>query len=151
MFIKIIGMAALTRNMKRRHGKLSDFKKLYTQQLAIVDKWIQQNFKTEGKHSGEGWQPLSAKTLLAREKGWGVYKHHASSNPKILQNVGYLKTHWRHSITKRRAVLQSQVDYGKPHHEGTRSLPKRQIIPDHAQIEPQLKKHLQWFIGNAIK
>ena len=154
--IKLVGMKALQRGMMRRHSRLSGgkrsgvSKKANMQALAIVDKWIQKNFEHEGKDAmSGGWEPLSARTLLARKRGYGDYVK--SGNPKILQNKGTLKARWKHYASERTSYIRSMVDYGIYHHKGTGHLPERRIVPTDKQIRPQLRKHYEWFMRNAIR
>lgn len=151
--IKMVGLNLLQRNMLRRQNTLKNRRKANAQAVAILDRWVQKNFEGEGKLAmgGKGWRPLSPSTLLAREKGYGIYKGHASSNPRILQNVGNLKTQWKHFFTHKIGKLQSQMDYGMSHHKGVGRLPVRRILPLDRQIKPKLRKHFEWFKRNAIK
>lgn len=154
--IKVVGLKRLQRKMLRRKNRLTGgnargvSKKANMQALAVVDRWIQKNFDGQGKLSmgGGGWQPLSARTLLARQKGWGDYVK--SNNPKILQNKGNLKNRWKHYASERTSYIRSTTDYGIYHHKGE-GVPKRRITPTQKQIRPQLKKHYRWFIRNGIR
>jgi phage gpG-like protein len=149
--IKVVGVNYAMRKNEARKKKLANNQKMLMQQLALVDRWVQKNFQSEGKKAvgGTGWKALSPATILAREKGWGQYVK--SMNPRILQNKGDLRNRWEHRITNRMGVLRSKVDYGVPHDQGLGNLPKRPILPTTEQIRPELKKHAKWFIKQGLK
>ena len=67
--------------------------------LAYIDKWIQDNFKSQGKKSSKGaWVELSDVTLsMRRKEGKGA---------KILEDNGKLKDHWKHLYTHDKVALQ---------------------------------------------
>ena len=158
--IKVVGLNLLQKRMMARKMKLSGgqrsgvSRKANAQAIAIVDRWVQKNFEGEGRLAmggGGGWKPLAPATLIARERGYGIYKHHETKDPRVLINVGNLKNEWKHYYNSRTGKLQSQMDYGEPHEKGLGSLPVRRILPLDRQIKPKLAKHYNWFIRQAIR
>ena len=141
------------RNMARRANKLNDRRTVNAACLVVVDRWIQDNFKTEGGKVG-GWKPLKPATIAGRRKGSNKA---LAGQVKILQDKGHLKDDWKHIVDKTTGRLRSLVkgksgaSYGLFHDQGLGNLPKRQIIPEPKQIAPKLKQVYQHFIKQAIK
>ena len=141
------------RNMARRANKLNDRRTVNAACLTVVDRWIQDNFKTEGGKVG-GWKPLKPATIAARRHGSNKA---LAGQVKILQDTGQLRSNWKHIVDRTTGRLRSLVkgkggvSYGLFHDQGLGNLPKRQIIPEPKQIAPQLKQVYQHFIKQAIK
>ena len=114
--------------------------------VAVVDRWVQENFKTEGGNVG-GWVPLKKQTIDRRRKGKG------SGSAKMLQDVGWLRSKWRHIVTDDAAILRSGVGYGIYHDsDKPRSkLPQRRILPKRDEIWPRIKQLFEEHIRNALR
>lgn len=139
MEIKIEGMAKLQARLNRAGAALKNRKRLNHNAVTLVDKWIQQNFQSEGGKVG-GWEPLSPLTIKARR----------GSRARILQDRGWLKSRWDLIADARQAKIVSKTSYGYFHDKG-KGVPKRQIIPTVRQIQPELQKLYNHFIGKALK
>lgn len=151
MLLKVLGINQLMSKMNQRKTKLDDRSRLNAQAITALDRWIQKNFETEGQSAVGGWKPLAPSTLLAREKGWGNYKHHKSSSPKILQDTGRLKTTWKHYWDKRRGWIRAGMPYAVTHQEGLGNVPRRPLIPTKEQIMPTLIKIYGAFVRTNLK
>ena len=144
--------------------------------VTYVDKWIQDNFKSDGKkaHGPKGWQPLHPLTLWV--KSHRVRK--PTRKPRILRDVGYLKGRWKHLYTAKTAAIQSGVDYGLQHDSDNEQdrivtiggekvrlksgeiktmgyrkvkLPQRKILPRYQQVWPDIKKIFSLFLRKVLK
>ena len=143
---KLTNASAFNREMLSRKNKLGNRRKVNAQALTIVDRWVQKNFQSQGKLAtdGQGWQKLSASTLLQRRKGGGKVS--------ILQDTGQLRQRWKHIIRGTKiAILRSMVQYSIYHEEGTKKMPQRRILPEEEHIQPQLEKVFNVFIKKAIR
>ena len=144
---QITGLRKLQRVMERRSKRLRQRRTVNARAIAITDRWIQKNFREEGKLAGDGtpWAPLKAATLGRRRKGL------KQSSDKILQDTGTLRKRWKSLWTAVSAKIQSGVNYGWFHQHGTRKMPQRKILPTQKQLGPLLKKIYGKFVKTAIK
>lgn len=129
--------------LKKRHGDmLAELKDLSTpmKQAAIfLDRWVQQNFKTEGGNVG-GWKKLQA---------GGRYVPGFGFDPaaKILQDTSRLRASFLPFHSKKNAGIGSDLPYSEAHEEGSERLPKRRMLPKQAEIRSDVRK----IIDNYIK
>ena len=141
--VELKNSAKFQAEMSKKKNFLGKRRKVNAAALTVVDRWVQDNFKTEGGKIG-GWQPLKPATLRQRRGGGGKVM--------ILQDTGQLRQRWKHILQGfKTAILQSGVSYGIYHDQGTKRLPKRQILPEQKEINPALKKVYEFFIRKAIK
>ena len=118
--------------------------------VTYVDKWIQDNFKTDGKKAhGREWKELAPSTLLWKANR----KRKPTQNPQILRDTGYLKDRWKHLFSHSMAAIQSGVPYGVYHDSDLprRKLPQRKILPRYQQVWPDIKKIFRLFLRKVLK
>lgn len=118
--------------------------------VIMVEKWIHENFDTQGKPVG-GWEPLAELTKSARRKGKKTRKGN-----KVLQDTGQLRSRWKHFYNAKMGKVTSGVNYGEYHDSDKprkSGLPRRQILPDNKHIAPKLKliygKHVETQIDRS--
>jgi len=142
---KLKGLEQLLKSFSKRHDKLKNNKSAYAACVIEVDKWTQNNFKTEGGNVG-GWQPLSPRTLEARRHGKGNH------STKILQDTGSLKGHWKSFWDNNNGYFQSMTDYGQEHDQGSskKNIPQRRIIPLPEEMKDKFKEIFSNFIKKAL-
>jgi phage gpG-like protein len=117
--------------------------------VIYVDTLIQKNFRSEGMEAtGSKWIALSPKTLERRRKG-----KKKSNSALILQDIGNLKNDWKRYNDDEKAYIESGVDYGWTHERGSKkmNIPKRKILPTHAQIWPGVQAIYKKFLGKVLK
>lgn len=134
MTVKVIGGQLLKKWSREKAKKIQRNRSLYAKSVTIVDRWIQLNFRMEGKQVG-GWQPLAASTkALRRNKNKGKIL--------ILQDNGDLRGDWDHFWNDRRGVVESKTEYAVYHNsdEPRTKLPQRRITPRNEEIKPDLVK-----------
>ena len=112
------------RNAKRLR-KLKNSKVAYAKVSIMLDRWVQDNFKTEGGKVG-GWLPLQAG---GRYKG-GVFDPSA----KILQDEGRLRSSFLPFATRSNAGIGSDLPYSKKHEEGLVGMPERRMLPERGEV-----------------
>jgi len=145
---------SFTKGMSKRHNDLKRRKDTNAKAVAYVDKWIQDNFKTQGvKATGGKWHELSDVTLSMRRKEGG--------GAKILEDTGRLKGTWKHLYTHNDARIQSEVMYANVHDKGNPNnkmfgkakapIPARKITPKKEQVWPDIKKIYKIFLGRVFK
>lgn len=89
-------------------------------------KWIDDNFRGEGKLSVGGWGPLKAATIARRRKG----------SSQILQDTGRLKGSFDTlDIGDTYVVVGSRLRYAATHNFGRGSIPARRMLPDRGQAK----------------
>jgi phage gpG-like protein len=142
--------------IKETHAKLKKRKDTNAKVTAYIGKWIQENFKSQGRKAigGSGWKPLSELTIAMRGKGIG------SGSPQILVDIGDLKNRWKRFYTDQDAFIESGVDYGWKHEHGDRHntwmgfpapIPQRKILPIKNQVWDGVKKIYKIFLGKVLK
>ncbi len=161
------------RKLKRRGGLGGP----YHMAAQYVHSWIGQNFKTEGKkaYPGTGWKKLSPVTLgmiaETARGGKGKKSVEIAKRPKILQDVGTLRSDWKTSWNHKEAVVESTATakggyyYGMAHDQGKKrvgkvvktgrnrkvKLPQRKILPEEKQIAKKIKEIFGYWIRVSIK
>ena len=162
--MKIKGHKALTANMRKKHAQLKDRKTVNSNAVVVVDRWIQENFQTQGANVG-GWKPLSDSTKFgtsSRSTLLGLSSKRVSrggESAKILQDTGALRLKWNHIVSDKEATIESLAKskdgfyYGMAHNEGGKNNkpPKRQILPDPRMVWPELALVYRKFLKKAIK
>ena len=127
---KVKNMSTRMKNMALTHAKIT----------VEVEKWINKNFKQDGKlaHEGRRWKPLTQGTINARRSG----KNKDATKAQILRDTGALRRNWKAKYDDRQALLESGVNYGRKHHHGSsrRNIPQRRILPTGEQITPTVRK-----------
>ena len=130
--------------LERKLGKDKKTPNLWA--LAEVDKWTKENFKTQGGKVG-GWPALSPEYAKKKKR---------MGKAKILHITGWLRMKWRTfadnrggtyvsldtdnkqkvSIKGEKLEYKGGMSYGLAHDQGTKTLPKRQILPTQKQAAP---------------
>lgn len=148
----IKGMPELIKANQGLRKSLVDRRKVNAQAVIVVDRWINENFRGEGKLAhpdAGGWAILADSTIAARRRG-----KKKELGFKILHgNTAQLRTNWKHKWSARSAQIQSQTPYAKYHQfkKGKRALPVRRIIPTPEQIMPKIQELFDLFVKKAIK
>lgn len=160
--IDLKGAAALRAALDRKQEGLGRRGSAFHKAVIMLDAWVQRNFQTEGKmaYPGDGWKPLAPSTIAGR-RSQGRYQNAArergkdagSATVRILQDVGWLRSRWRHIWNDRMALIQSGVDYGVYHDsDEPRSgrLPQRKILPREKQVMPELLRIFGDFVRTNL-
>lgn len=106
--IKTQGIDELSRNFRQIEKKVSNHKVLYKRIGIKILKWVDDNFKAEGKE--KKWDSLKPRTIAARRKG----------TSKILQDQGAkgLKGSFTFKVDNRSVRIGSDKFYSVFHEEG---------------------------------
>lgn len=135
---------ALIKGMNRIASEMEDWEKPIRDSVDILDKEAQQNFEQQGRlYAKRGsWQPLKASTRLQRQRrGFG------GARP-ILVQTGELKGSFKKGPFKKKSGIFKNTDKKAIfHQEGTRKMPKREIIG----ITEKFKKATGLVFANYIK
>jgi len=101
----------------------------------MLDRWVQRNFKEEGKKAG-GWKPLA---LGGRYK-----KGSFDSSAKILQDTGRLRLSFTPFSNKKTAGIGSELDYAEQHEKGI-GVPARRMLPISKEVRKDIfKMYSKW-------
>jgi len=160
--INFAGAKDLQAALERKASGIKRARDAMRRAVILVDRWIQKNFQTEGQlaYPGQGWQPLAPSTIEKRRRMPRVQraakrreKPPELATIRILQDVGWLRSRWRHYWDDRVGVVQSGVDYGVYHDsdEPRKKLPQRKILPREQQIMPQIMKIFGHFVKTNLK
>ncbi len=142
---KMIGTQKANVILKGLKNDLKKRKVVNERAIALVLKWVDDNFKTQGGKVG-GWKKLTTATNIAKtNKGY---------SPSPLLRTGDLRKKWRTQISDKTGRLISAIDnppYGLFHDEGAGHLPQRRIIPKSSEVLPLLSKVYNNFIKAKVK
>jgi phage gpG-like protein len=144
--IHVIGADAVIRKLDNVKGALQHGKAFNARAIAVVFKFVQDNFKSEGGKVG-GWVKLADRTIEQRQR-------RRSGTVRVLQDVGWLKGKWKHEYTDKFGALTSAVDYGIYHDSDeprSGKLPQRRILPREDDMAEPLRKIADTFIRDALK
>jgi len=88
-------------------------------------RWINQNFRSQGGHTGRKWDRL--KRGGRWQKGVGL-----DTTAKLLQDTGRLRASFDFKATQKTVIVGSDLSYSLYHEEGLpmRNLPKRRMLPE---------------------
>tara|TARA_Y100000310_G_C20643172_1_gene795099 strand:- start:1228 stop:1692 length:465 start_codon:yes stop_codon:yes gene_type:complete len=143
------GDKELLRRMKRRQKKLgpSFMRKANKGAAILLDRWTQQNFRSEGGEHDEAalyWPPLSQATISRRRTGPG------SGTAKILQDTGRLKSGFEITANRGFGRVENKVKYSVKHEFGHGRIPKRKMFPTIQQGEKIVFPAYREFVKRAI-
>ena len=131
--------------LKERHKKrLDDLKRMkpaYQKVSIYLDKWVQDNFKTEGGKVGK-WPPFKAGGRWV--KGLGI-----DASAKLLQDTGRLKASYLPFATRNNAGIGSDLPYAKKHEEGD-GVPKRRTLPERGEVIDDAKAILDNHVKKVL-
>ena len=132
---KIAQMKKDVKNLKVPHKRISVF----------LDRWVQQNFDTEGDKVG-GWEPFARGGRWIRGKG-------IDTKAKLLQDTGRLKKSFDPFFNNKDAGIGSDLRYAEMHHKGNRgtNLPARRLIPNKREVTRSVNKIYDDWIKETIR
>ena len=153
---QFIGSKAFKKFLTEKENKLKRQRNVNKKAIVYLDKWIQDNFKSQGRKAegGSGWKELAPVTIEARQAraraGTGAAPMRA---PQILINNATLKGRWKHLYTHTQAAIQSGVHYGVYHDsdDPRKKLPQRKILPRKKQVWPDLKTIYKRFLNEVLR
>jgi phage gpG-like protein len=143
--VQMIGLEAVKRRLDKVERETKNATAAYAQSIALVDRFVQENFKSQGGKVG-GWAPLKQSTIKAR-------RNKKKGSIKILQDNGLLRMNWKHVYDHKSGSLVSGVYYGIFHDSDkprTSSLPRRRILPTQKEMWPKIKEIFERHIGRSF-
>lgn len=102
-------------------------------------------FDTQGGAIGEKWRPLTAATLLARERGRGHYRNKPIATGKILIWTGKLKGGFKKTVEKLRLTIENSVEYFKYNQ------PKRKMLDINKEVLEIVLKNIEDYLKKLTK
>lgn len=100
----------------------------------MLDRWVQKNFKTEGKNVG-GWKKFKL-------GGRPDKKGKIDTSAKLLQDTGRLRASFKPFADANKAGIGSSLDYAPVHEKGI-GVPIRRMLPQHADVEKQARRLIE--------
>ena len=133
----------LARNQKRA-GSLKKLEKPHGRIAVLLDRWVQTNFRTEGKNVG-GWAPFA-------RGGRRLKDGSIDTSAKLLQDTGRLRSSFLPFHSKRDAGIGSDLPYAKDHDEGLgKRLPQRRLLPKTNEVFKDIKEIYDNFIDENLR
>lgn len=158
------GMSKFRSRMARKKNKLGNMKSIYAPAVAVVDRWIQKNFQSQGALAGDGkkWAPLAAATIRGRRKSKKALSRKVKAARKaagsggsvdVLQDKGNLRIKWKHAWGRDSVAVQSGVPYGMVHQVGSKKkgIPQRRVTPLKRQVAKQIKAAVRQAVRSALR
>lgn len=123
-----------------RREELANMSTLTAQLAVFLDRWVQLNFRGQGARVG-GWEPFSPDNSRLRE----------DPAAKLLQDTGRLRASMMPFSTSTEAGIGSALPYARPHHEGTRRLPERRLLPLVHEVEGDVMEIVRDHVQGVLK
>jgi len=105
----------------------------------FLDRWVQDNFKSEGGKVG-GWKELAAGGRWVRGRG-------LDTSAKVLQDTGRGRASFTPFASKNDAGIGSDLPYMRDHDRGEQGQEQRRILPEgdevHDEVEEILDDHVK--------
>lgn len=136
-------VSKLKKDHDERVRKLKSENGGFAKVSVFLDRWVQQNFKTEGGNVG-GWAPLAAGGRWV--KGQGL-----DPTAKILQDTGRLRTSFKPFTSMFNAGIGSDLPYSIKHNKGEDGLPVRRMLPKRKEVIGDARKILDSHVERSIK
>lgn len=111
----------------------------------FLDSWVQRNFRTQGKFVG-GWTPfvhggrVTTKAKASGKSADGVYVNTAA---KLLMDTGALRLSFLPFATSTNAGVGSDLPYSEIHEKGTKTTPRRRMLPEEGDVKVQVREILE--------
>lgn len=118
------------RKTKALQKELGDHRQGFFRASIFLDRWVQQNFKSEGGKVGK-WVPFKA-------GGRPLAGGEIDTSAKLLQDTGRLRGSFQSFYTPKNAGIASDVPYSKIHEEGI-GVPQRRMLPERAEVIADLR------------
>ncbi len=107
----------------------------------IVQRSIQQNYLTEGKHSGLPWKPRT------RPYSWPMLRKTGTMYKRqLLASVGHFQKVGDTHVMDYNEVVTRTVPYAKYHFYGTQHMPARRTFALNAEEQEQIAR----LVGNFL-
>lgn len=133
----------LEKKLQKRRKDLENDQGAMKKIAIFLDRWVQKNFKSEGKSVG-GWAPLAAGGRFISGEG-------LDTTAKILQDTGRLRASFRPFAVRGNAGIGSELPYAKKHNEGDSRLPQRRMLPERSEVIDDVKKILENHVEKILK
>ena len=117
--------------LRKMANRAVDFTLVHKQAAIMLDKWVQKNFKNEGRGLSDRWPPFKIGGRWI--KGSGV-----DASAKLLQDTGALRASHMPFHNKDDAGIGSNLPYSKAHQLGE-GVPQRRTLPERGEVEKALQ------------
>lgn len=134
-------------NWQKRLDNLKDKSVPFKQSAIYLDRWVQGNFKEEGKRVG-GWAKLSAG---GRWKQTPSGKRKFDPLAKILQDTGRLRSTFTPWATRLNAGIKNDLSYAAKHEYGEGNVPKRRMLPKRKEVIGDIRDIFLRYVKKSMK
>lgn len=135
VLMKMLPAASVVKKLlEAKRAGIANTLPAYKKASIFLDKWVQENFKTEGGKVG-GWVPFS---LYTREM---IRRYDPERSPaKLLQKTGRLRASFQPFFNSKNAGIGSDLPYAKTHEEGFGNIPMRRMLPKRPEVIGDLNR-----------
>ena len=135
--------AEVKRRVTKARSNLSETQQAHSRIAVFLDRWVQQNFRTEGRNVG-GWDPFAA-------GGRRLRSGDLDTSAKLLQDTGRLRASFVPFSSRRDAGIGSDLPYSKPHEEGLGHLPMRRMLPKLEEVHEEVTEIYDNFVKISLR
>lgn len=133
----------VNRRLTRARSSLQHTESAHSRIAVFLDRWVQQNFRSEGRSVG-GWDPFAA-------GGRRLRSGELDTSAKLLQDTGRLRASFVPFSSKRNAGIGSDLPYSKPHEEGLGNLPVRRMLPKIDEVRDDVEEIYDNFVRTSLR
>lgn len=119
------------KRLDKARKNLGNAKPMMKKISVFLDRWVQENFKTEGGKVG-GWKELAAGGRWVRGKG-------LDTSAKILQDTGRGRASFTPFATRKDAGIGSDLPYMRDHDKGENGMEQRRILPEEDEVRDDVE------------
>lgn len=131
-------LAQVKQRIGRAREKLRHTEDAHARIAVFLDRWVQNNFRTEGGNVG-GWEPFAHGGRFLR--GGGI-----DTSAKLLQDTGRLRASFVPFKSRGNAGIGSDLPYSETHEEGLGNVPKRRMLPETRDVRKDVAEIYDNFV-----
>lgn len=141
--------------VKKTFSKLDRTVRDFTQPLneageEMLKLYSEDSFKNQGV-TGEKWKPLSAATLMMREKRTGYYKNPPTGDSGILVWTGNMRSSFNKMVSKVKLVIGNSASYFEHHQRRGGRTPQRRMLYLSKDIIVNVQNKVMNYINQGMK
>jgi len=139
-------VSVIKKRLKKARDELKNLKTPNREAAILLDRWVQKNFKSEGKLAG-GWLKLRAGGRWIGSKG----NRRFDATAKVLQDTGRLRASFVPFFTNKTAGIGSDIEYSEKHEKGLEGLPVRRMLPNRKDIQKSILNTYEKYVNKITK
>lgn len=129
--------AQVRNRISRARSNLQQTRTANARIAVFLDRWVQQNFRTEGGNVG-GWEPFAY--------GGRVVSGGIDVSARLLQDTGRLRSSFVPFQSRTNAGIGSDLPYSEVHEEGLGNVPQRRMLPREREVRRDVREIYENFV-----